>query len=104
MLLPLQYSQLRRSLDDWFEINELYPKIVAEFDDSALLKAFGNAGIGVFPAPDAISNHIEEMYNAKKLAVIEDVKESFYAISPERKIKHPGVKEITKFARSNIFV
>jgi len=84
MLLPLQYSQLRRSLDDWFEINELYPKIVAEFDDSALLKAFGNAGIGVFPAPDAISNHIEEMYNAKKLAVIEDVKESFYAISPER--------------------
>lgn len=104
MLLPLQYTQLRRTLDDWFEINQVSPKIVAEFDDSALLKAFGNAGIGVFPAPDAISGHIEEMYSAKKIAVIEDVKESFYAISPERKIKHPGVKEITQFARANLFV
>ena len=103
MLLPRQSSQLRRSLDDWFEINDITPKIIAEFDDSALLKAFGEAGIGVYPAPDAIGNHIESMYHARKIGIISDLKESYYAISPERKIKHPGVKQITKFARSNIF-
>ena len=103
MLLPRKLSQLRRNLDDWFEINNITPKIIAEFDDSALLKAFGEAGIGVYPAPDAIAQHIENMYHAEKIGVISDLKESYYAISPERKIKHPGVKQITKFARSNIF-
>lgn len=104
MLLPLPSSQIRRNLDGWFELNDISPKVVAEFDDSALLKAFGEAGIGVYPAPDAISDHIQKMYSAKKIAVINEVKESFYAISPERKIKHPGVKQITKYARDNIFV
>ena len=104
MLLPLTSSPLRRSLDDWFEDNNISPKIVAEFDDSALLKAFGKAGMGLFPAPDAISDHIEKMYNAKKIGTLDSVKESYYAISPERKLKHPGVKQITKFARSNIFM
>lgn len=104
MLLPLASSPLRRSLDDWFEDNNISPKIVAEFDDSALLKAFGEAGIGLFPAPEAISDHIEKMYNAEKIGTLDSVKESYYAISPERKLKHPGVKQITKFARLNIFM
>jgi LysR family transcriptional activator of nhaA len=104
MLLPLASSPLRRSLDDWFEENNISPKIVAEFDDSALLKAFGEAGIGIFPAPDAISDHIEKMYDAVKIGTLDSVKESYYAISPERKLKHPGVVQITKFARSNIFM
>jgi len=103
MLLPLQSSQLRRNLDDWFEQNNIAPKVVAEFGDSALLKAFGEAGTGVYPAPDAISDHIEKMYDAKKIGTVKEIKESYYAISPERKLKHPGVKQITKFARSNIF-
>ncbi len=103
MLLPLQSSQLRRNLDGWFEVNDINPKIIAEFEDSALLKAFGEAAIGLYPAPDAIADHIEKMYSARKIAVVDDVRESFYAISPERKIKHPGVKQITKFARANIF-
>ena len=104
MLLPLPSSPLRRNLDDWFESNDISPKIIAEFSDSALLKAFGEAGIGLFPAPDAISDHIEKMYNAQKIGTLDCVKESYYAISPERKLKHPGVKEITNFARSNIFM
>jgi LysR family transcriptional activator of nhaA len=104
MLLPLPSTPLRRSLDDWFESNDISPKIVAEFGDSALLKTFGEAGIGLFPASDAISDHIEKMYDAKKIGTLDSVKESYYAISPERKLKHPGVKEITDFARSNIFM
>lgn len=104
MLLPRQFSQLRRSLDDWFELNGIVPKVIAEFDDSALMKAFGEAGVGIYPAPDAITEHIENMYNAKKIGVIKDIKESYYAISPERKIKHPGVKKITDFARAKIFL
>lgn len=104
MLLPLPSTPLRRSLDDWFESNDISPKIVAEFGDSALLKAFGEAGIGLFPGPDAISDHIEKMYDAEKIGSLDSVKESYYAISPERKLKHPGVKEITDFARSNIFM
>jgi LysR family transcriptional activator of nhaA len=103
-LLPLSSSPLRSSLDDWFEANNIAPKIVAEFDDSALLKAFGEAGIGIYPAPDAISDHIEKMYDAEKIGTLDSVIESYYAISPERKLKHPGVKQITKFARSNIFM
>jgi len=103
MLLPLPSSPLRRSLDDWFEDKNISPRIVAEFDDSALLKAFGEAGIGIFPAPDAISDHIEKMYNAERISTLDSVKESYYAISPERKLKHPGVKQITDFARSNLF-
>ena len=103
MLLPLKTNLLRRELDDWFEQNNLAPKIIAEFGDSALLKAFGEAGIGVFPAPDAISNHIERMYGAQKIGTINEIRESYYAISPERKLKHPGVKQITKYARLNIF-
>ena len=86
-----------------FEDKNISPRIVAEFDDSALLKAFGEAGIGIFPAPDAISDHIEKMYNAERISTLDSVKESYYAISPERKLKHPGVKQITDFARSNLF-
>jgi len=104
MLLPLPSSPLRRSLDDWFDDNNIAPKVVAEFSDSALLKAFGEAGIGIYPAPDAISGHIEKMYNAEKLVTLNEVKESYYAISHERKLNHPSVKQITMHARANIFM
>ena len=102
MLLPKQNNEVRKSLDDWFEVNEITPKIIAEFEDSALLKAFGEAGIGVFPAPNAIADRIEHMYHAKKIGTIENIKETYYAISPERKLKHPGVIKITEEARNSL--
>ncbi|MFK7816833.1 MAG: transcriptional activator NhaR [Gammaproteobacteria bacterium] len=103
MLMPVKTSVLRRSLDDWFDQINVSPKVLAEFDDSALLKAFGEAGVGVFPAPTAITNEVERMYHANIIGTVDDLKETYYAISPERKIKHPGVIQITEIARSQLF-
>ena len=64
MLLPIQGSPLRRGLDDWFDGADITPQIVAEFDDSALLKAFGEAAIGVYPAPAAIAEEVASMYHS----------------------------------------
>ncbi len=79
------------------------PRIVAEFDDSALLKAFGEAGAGVFPAPLAIAGAIERMYRARAVGEADGVTETFYAISPERKLKHPAVIQVTRTARAELF-
>lgn len=102
ILLPVPATALRRSLDDFFERNGIAPAIVAEFDDSALMKAFGEAGVGVFPAPTVMEDAILSMYKARAIGVAEGVSEQFYAISPERKIKHPAVLQITERARENL--
>lgn len=99
VLLPLPTNPLRRQLDEWFADNDVAPKIVAEFDDSALLKAFGGAAIGLFPAPDAISEEIQSMYEAKKIGSIPELSESYYAISSERKVTHPAVSIICEAAK-----
>ena len=103
MLLPSQSNPLRRDLEDWFENNEISPNIIAEIDDSALLKVFGESGLGIFPAPEAMTDNILKMYGAKIIGTVEEINESYYAISPERKLKHPSVVQITKFARNSIF-
>jgi LysR family transcriptional activator of nhaA len=99
VLLPAVTHPLRRGLNDWFQQNELHPNVIAEFDDSALLKAFGQAGAGVFPSPIAIRDEVERMYRAKCIGQIDEVHESYFAISPERKLKHPAVLQITEAAR-----
>lgn len=99
VLLPLPSNPLRRQLDEWFTKNNVVPKVIAEFDDSALLKAFGNAAIGLFPAPDAIFEEIESMYEVKKIGIIPKISESYYALSSERKVTHPAVSVICNTAR-----
>lgn len=103
LLLPMHSSALRRRLDEWFERVGILPQVVAEFDDSALLKAFGEAGIGMFPAPNAISGEIERTYHASVVGEAEGVVESYFAISPERKLKHPAVVRIIETARFTLF-
>lgn len=103
VLLPVRSIAIRRSLDEWFEQQDLVPKVVAEFDDSALMKAFGEAGTGVFPAPLAIANEIVSKYNVKEIGVADTVKETYYAISPERRLRHPAVIQITDRARTRLF-
>lgn len=102
MLLPKRTNEMRRSLEDWFESQSIRPNVVAEFEDSALLKAFGHAAVGLFPAPTVIAEHVQQMYRAKLVGTISQVKETYYAISPERKVKHPGVLKITEEARTNL--
>lgn len=103
MLLPTHSSALRRRLDDWFDRVGILPRVVAEFDDSALLKAFGEAGIGLFPAPKAISREIERTYHAREVGQVAGVVESYFAISPERKLKHPAAVRIIETARFTLF-
>lgn len=103
LLLPSQHSALRRRLDDWFEQHQLSPRIAGEFDDSALLKAFGEAGAGVFAAPTVIEKEVCRMYRMSVIGQTDEIKERFYAISPERRLKHPSVVLITDTARSKLF-
>jgi len=103
MLLPVRTSAMRRELDDWFERIGVQPRVVAEFDDSALLKTFGAAGAGVFPAPQAITREIERMYGARAIGVAEGVRESYLVISPERRLKQPAVLDLIARARAQLF-
>ena len=103
VLLPVKGSAQRRSLDSWFEEIEVAPDIVAEFDDSALLKAFGEAGAGLFAAPTVIEEHVCRMYRTAVIGRTDDISERFYAISPERRLKHPSVVLVTDTARSDLF-
>ena len=103
MLLPSKHSVLRRHMDDWLEANDLAPDVVGEFDDSALLKAFGEAGFGAFGGPTVIEAEICRMYRTEVIGRAPDVRESFYAISPERKLKQDAVVAITDIARKDLF-
>lgn len=102
LLLPLNTSALRRRLDAWFDEQGIRPRVLAEFDDSALMKAFGSTGRGVFPAPLAIAQRVEDMYGARMVGEAVGVNETYYAISPERKISNPAVLTITEAARNRL--
>ncbi|HEY5646119.1 MAG TPA: transcriptional activator NhaR [Pseudomonadales bacterium] len=102
VLLPVRANPLRRDLDEFFERVNVTPRVVAEFDDSALLKAFGEAGAGVFPAPMAIREQVEHMYHSRLIGEVAGVAEHYFAISPERKLKHPAVMHITEVARERL--
>lgn len=102
-LVPLENSTLRRSLDQWFDSNRIRPRLVGEFQDSALAKAFGQAGIGVFAAPTAVEEPVKKNYGVLPVGRIETLVEHYYAISVERKFKHPAVLAILHAARQELF-
>ena len=101
-LLPVASSTLRRSLDDWFEREGVTPRVVAECNDSGLLKAFGEAGLGIFAAPTTIADEVCSMYHSRILGRAGDIRERYFAISPERRLKHPAVVAITENARRRL--
>jgi len=99
MVLPLENSALRRALNQWFDRNAIKPRVVAEFQDSALLKVFGSDGLGIFTAPTAVKDEVCRQYEVSILGYAHDVKERFYAVSVERRLKHPAVVAISNAAR-----
>jgi LysR family transcriptional activator of nhaA len=103
MLMPTSSSALRRMLEQWFEASDIKPVIVAEFDDRALMKAFGEANAGIFTSPTAVEDDVIAKYGVSVIGRSSDVSESYYAISAERRIKHPAVSLITDAARSELF-
>jgi len=102
-LLPTQNTALRRGLDQWFDEQRIRPQVVGEFEDSALLKVFGQAGRGLFTAPTAIADEVRRQYGVRRIGEIEPVRERFYAISVERRLKHPAVVAISEAARQGLF-
>lgn len=103
MLLPTQNTSLRRALEQWFDHETIRPVVLHEFEDSALLKVFGQQGEGLFPAPTAIEDEICRQYGVKVLGRLESVRQRFYAISVQRRLKHPAVIEISSAAREKLF-
>jgi LysR family transcriptional activator of nhaA len=103
MLMPSGGSQLQRALENWFERSRIDPLIVAEFDDRALMKSFGERGAGVFTSPTAVEQEVMEKYGVEVVGRTEEIGERFYVISPERRIKHPAVTAITETARTELF-
>ena len=102
-LLPLPNLTLRRALDQWFGAQGVHPRVIAEFEDSALLKVFGGDGLGLFPGPTAVEAEICKQHEVQVVGRIEDVKERFYAISIERRLKNPAVVAICDAARQSLF-
>jgi len=102
-LLPGAPSAVHRALEQWFASQDIRPRIVAEFDDGALAKDFGEDGMGVFQAPRVIESEVLRHYRVRVLGRSEAVRQRFYAISVERKIKHPAVAAICEAARKDIF-
>jgi LysR family transcriptional activator of nhaA len=102
-LFPASDSTLRRALDEWFGSKDIRPKIVAELDDAALAKVFGEAGLGVFAAPDVIEKEVRRRYKVGVVGRTKEIEQRFYAISVERKIRHPAVVAICDEARRHLF-
>ncbi len=102
-LLPDHATLLRKNLDQWFEEKKIYPHFIAEFEDSALLKVFAQSGKGIFAAPTAIEKEIQKQYEVVLMGRTTDIVEQFYAISIERRLKHPGVVAICESARRKLF-
>ncbi len=103
MLLPTENTTLRRSIDQWFEAAGVRPEIVGEFEDSAFLMVFGFRGAGLFPAASVIAAEVERQYQARSVGRACDIRERLYAITVERRIKHPAVMAICQAARTHLF-
>lgn len=104
MLIPGADVAVRPRLLRWFSDKQIRPRIAGEFDDSALMQAFGQAGAGIFAAPSAIAEQVIRQYEVVRIGTTEEVIEQFYAISVERKLTHPAVVAISRAARQELFI
>jgi LysR family transcriptional activator of nhaA len=103
LLLPGHDSPLAARLQRWLEHESIAPRIVGEFDDSALMKAFGQNGQGIFVGSTALEREIRDQYGVRVLGRTDAVREEFFAISVERRLSHPCVIAITERARGDLF-
>ena len=102
-LLPGAEVAFRPGLMQWFDEQRVRPRVIGEFDDSALLKAFGQAGSGVFVAPTAIADFVCKQYGVQTLGTIDSVREQIYAITTQRRITHPAIIAVSQVAREEVF-
>jgi LysR family transcriptional activator of nhaA len=103
ILFPSSKTVLRKSLDLWFESRGIHPVVTAEFDDSALKLVFAQVGLGLSPVRSVIAQDVQRRYGLRYVGRLPEIKERFYAISLDRKIKHPAVNAILEQARASFF-
>jgi len=103
MLLPTDNTALRRNLDFWFESKKIRPVLRGEFEDHALLRAFGETGVGVFPMPAVVQKHVRKQKGVRVVGETDEVRMQFYAISAERRLQHPAVVAIRDVAKNKLF-
>ena len=94
------HAAVRGLIDRWFSDQRLTPRLMGEFDDGALMKAFGQAGAGFFPGPAVLADEIHSRYNTPCVGRVEEIHESFWAITAERRISHPSMATIIDSART----
>lgn len=102
-LLSSTDSALRRKLDDWFASNHIYPAVRGEFSDSALLKVFGQHGVGAFALPTAVESEICKQFGVQVVGRIEDVVQEFFAVTAARQVTHTLVGQLFENARERLF-
>lgn len=98
-LIPSEQSIIRTHLLQWFEKHSIHPKITGEFDDRALMKAFGQAGVGVFVVPTAIANEVANQFHVNIIGSTTEIHEQFYAIATEQRLTNPAIIAITEEAK-----
>ncbi len=103
LLIPGKEAAIREPLMRWFDVQGIRPSIAGEFDDSALMQAFGQAGIGIFIAPSAIADEVRREHGVTIVGQTDEVTEQFYAISMERRLTHPAVVAINDSAHRELF-
>jgi len=103
MLIPGPASSIRPQFDAWLARHRLFPRIIGEFADGALMKSFGRQGHGVFISPSVVDSETEAQYGVKIIGRSNELVEKFYAISVERRISHPCVAAITDIGRGRLF-
>lgn len=103
ILLPAEGTALRGALMHWLDRLGIRPRIVGEFEDQALMQAFGQSGVGVFMAPSVIAAEIAGQYGVEPIGATTEVRERYYAISTERRLRHPGVVAVSQAARLELF-
>lgn len=103
LLVPADNTNMRRALDQWFDSIQVRPLVAGEFEDFALLRQFGESGMGLFAAPTVLENEFRKERKLKIVGRVESVRNRYYAISVERKLKHPAVVAICETARHELF-
>jgi LysR family transcriptional activator of nhaA len=103
MLLPTTNSPLRNGLEHWFNVRGIAPRVLGEFEDSALLKVFASAGIGVFAGHTFVAEDICRYFAVERIGETEEVRDRFYVITAERRVKHPALLAIIEAAKSELF-
>jgi LysR family transcriptional regulator, transcriptional activator of nhaA len=103
VLLPTREAAVRREIDQWFDVIGVTPRYVGEFQDSALMKIVAREGRGIVPVPSVVESEIKREFHLELVAETEAIKERFYLISVEKRLKNPLVKAIVERAQKKLF-